>query len=105
MLKSPTSVTQANMQADGHEAAASGVAAPEQTRRPSVSEAVRNLNDYVQQLNRTLQFSVDEASGRTIIRVMDAETREVIRQIPPEEVVALARQLETGAGGLVEERA
>ena len=75
------------------------------TRMPDVSEVVSSLNDYVQQVNRTLQFSVDETSGRTIIKVMDAETREVIRQIPPEEVVALARHLDEGAGALVQERA
>ncbi len=101
MLKSPT----APPKAGGRTVAAGGEAVPAQSPPPSLSEAVSNLNDYVQQLNRTLQFSVDETSGRTIIKVMDADTREVIRQIPPEEVVALARHLGDGRGGLVKERA
>ena len=54
-------------------------------------EAVVNkLNDFVQQVNRELNFSVDEHSGRTIIKVVDSATNEVIRQIPPEEVLSVA---------------
>jgi flagellar protein FlaG len=55
--------------------------------------AVRDLNDYVQNLQRSLQFNIDEDSGHTIIRVVDANTDEVIRQIPSEEVLALARHI------------
>lgn len=58
-----------------------------------VSQVVSDLNDYVQSVGRDLQFQVDEESGRSIIRVLDSQTREVIRQIPPEEVLALARTL------------
>lgn len=58
-----------------------------------VAEAVSNLNDYVQVIRRELQFSVDRESGRTVVTVVDAETGEKIRQIPREEVLALARHL------------
>lgn len=67
--------------------------------------AVKRLSDYLQRVRRELQFSVDETSGRTVIRVIDAETDEVIRQIPPEEVLALARYLESGEPRLVETKA
>lgn len=59
-----------------------------------LAEAVSDLNDYVQSIQRDLQFSIDEASGRTIIKVIDSESKEVIRQIPPEEALSLARNLE-----------
>lgn len=58
-----------------------------------VAETVANLNDYMQDIRRSLQFSMDEESGRTIITVIDAETKEVIRQIPSDEVLALVRRL------------
>ncbi|MDX5385836.1 MAG: flagellar protein FlaG [Marinobacter sp.] len=58
-----------------------------------VSQAVSDLNDYVQSVGRDLQFQVDEDSGRSIIRVLDSQTQEVIRQIPSEEALALARTL------------
>ena len=58
-----------------------------------VDRAMKRMSDYIQTVNRNLQFTLDEESGRTIIRVIDAETDEVIRQIPPEEILALARHL------------
>ncbi len=41
-----------------------------------------------------LEFSVDKETGTTIIKVLDVETGEVVRQIPPEEVLAFMRQFE-----------
>jgi len=58
-----------------------------------LSSAVENLNQYVQAIRRELEFSIDENSGRTVIKVLDAETKEVIRQIPAEEVVSLSQNL------------
>lgn len=60
----------------------------------AVYEAVRNVNEYVHNVQRNLQFSVDEASGNTIIKVIDAETDEVVRQIPSQELLALASHLQ-----------
>lgn len=61
--------------------------------RKAILSAVKNLNQYVQAIRRELEFSIDENSGRTVIKVLDAETKEVIRQIPPEEVIVLSRNL------------
>ncbi|WP_456415119.1 flagellar protein FlaG [Thiolapillus sp.] len=58
-----------------------------------VSEAVGKLNEYVQTIRRELKFSIDEKSGRTVITVLDSQTKEIIRQIPPEEVISLSRNL------------
>jgi flagellar protein FlaG len=58
-----------------------------------VAEAVSNITDYVQSISRDLQFKVDEHAGGTIVTVLDHETQEVIRQIPSEEVVAMARHI------------
>ncbi|WP_456406940.1 flagellar protein FlaG [Thiolapillus sp.] len=66
-----------------------------------VSEAVSRLNDYVQTIRRELKFSIDEASGRTVITVLDAQTKEVIRQIPPEEVVSLSKNLEKKESAII----
>jgi len=65
----------------------------EQVTQEKVSEAVGKLNEYVQAIRRELKFSIDEKSGRTIITVLDSQTKEIIRQIPPEEVVSLSRNL------------
>jgi flagellar protein FlaG len=58
-----------------------------------VEEAVVKLNDYAQSVSRQLQFSVDEESGKTIVKVIDAETGETIRDIPPEEILKMQNQL------------
>ena len=58
----------------------------------AVTAAVREINDYVQNLQRELNFSYDEGAGRTVIKVTDSDGK-VIRQIPPDEALALARRL------------
>jgi len=58
-----------------------------------VGEAVENLNQYAQSVQRQLEFTVDEESGKTIIKVIDAETGETIRDIPPEDVLNMQKKL------------
>lgn len=70
-----------------------------------VKEAVNRLNQYVQTLRRDLQFRVDEDTDRVIVTVTDSETHEVIRQIPAEEVLAVAKSLETMQGVLMDTKA
>jgi flagellar protein FlaG len=89
-------------QAKREDAASAGAAAPAQgIARAQLERTVEGLNESVQSHHRSLRFSVDEDSGRTVIRVVDPTTDEVIRQIPPEEVLDLARHLEDSAGALL----
>ncbi|NQY25775.1 MAG: flagellar protein FlaG [Piscirickettsiaceae bacterium] len=59
----------------------------------SLQDAVAQINDHVQNLQRSLLFTVDEESGKDVVTVLDSETDEVIRQYPSEEVLVIARQL------------
>jgi flagellar protein FlaG len=61
--------------------------------KSALNQAVSKLNDHVQNIRRTLSFSISETTGRTIIEVYDSETDELIRQIPPEQTVKLAENL------------
>jgi len=65
---------------------------PESTKE-DLQSAVSKINDYVQNIQRSLQFTVDEGSGRDVVTVLDTKTEEIIRQYPSEEVLAFARQL------------
>ncbi|MEZ5529429.1 MAG: flagellar protein FlaG [Porticoccaceae bacterium] len=68
----------------------------ENTSLPSEEEivqAVTQIADYVQSISRDLQFRVDEQIGTTVITVVDSKTDEIIRQIPAEEAVSLARYI------------
>ncbi len=66
----------------------------------SVEKKVETLNSHVQNLQRDLRFSIDAESGRTIIRVIDRETREIIRTIPPEDISVMAQSLDRHTGVL-----
>ena len=59
-----------------------------------VERAVQHLSELMSENQRSLRFQVDELSGRTVITVLDAETNEVVRQIPPPELLAVMRHLE-----------
>ena len=83
--------------AEAATAAAASKQAQPQAVMPKLEAAVSKLNDYVQSIRRTLSFSIEESTGRTVIKVYDAETDELIRQIPPEETIKLAEVLENTA--------
>ena len=56
-----------------------------------IEQAVTEINEYVQSIQRDLHFSVDEESGLTVVRVRDKESGELIRQIPEDVFLNLAR--------------
>ncbi|KYC29572.1 hypothetical protein ACY05_01745 [Sterolibacterium denitrificans] len=60
----------------------------------AVEEATRQVAELVQSRASNLVFSLDDDSGKTIVKIVDAQTDEVIRQIPSEEMLALAKSIE-----------
>lgn len=58
-----------------------------------LEKAVSRLNDYVQSTQRDLKFSMDDETGQTVITVVDSFTSEVIRQLPDQVVLDLAKKL------------
>ena len=56
----------------------------------SVAQAVQKIVSYGESLGRSLAISVDERSGDFIVKVQNASTDEVVRQIPSEEVLRIA---------------
>ncbi|MCG5494660.1 flagellar protein FlaG [Ectothiorhodospira variabilis] len=71
----------------------------------SVDAAVERINEFVQVVQRDLQFTVDDSTGRTVVKVMDSQSEEIIRQLPPDEILAVAAHLEEVRGLLVKEKA
>jgi flagellar protein FlaG len=64
----------------------------------AVKAAAKQIDSYLKSVGRNLDIHVDRDTGRTIVQVRDAETGDVIRQIPNEETLRLARSLgESGA--------
>lgn len=79
--------------------------AQKQPSSEQVQKAVENLRQAVQSSSANLQFSVDGDTGKTIIRVVDGDTKEVIRQLPSEEVLQLAKSLDKLSGLLLKQKA
>lgn len=63
------------------------------------------LETYLRSIGRSLQFSVDSTTGRTVVSVRDATTGDVIRQIPSEEALRLAQALGSQPSALVDTEA
>ena len=80
----------------------------EQRENTSVTEELNSelthLNDYLEQhANRRLSFFVDDETGKQGVRVIDAQTEEVVKQIPPEEILEIAKRLKEQLGILLDE--
>jgi flagellar protein FlaG len=65
----------------------------QEKNQKDLDQAVDKLNDFVQNLQRDLQFSVDEKSGEMVVKVIDTASQKIIRQIPSEDALKLARSL------------
>ncbi len=76
-------------------------AAPKTVDKAAMREAIVIANKAMQSLEYGLEFSMDNESGEMMVRVIDRATREVIRQIPSEEMLAIARALDRLRGLLV----
>jgi flagellar protein FlaG len=66
-------------------------------KKEDFNTAINSVNDYVEMFNNKVSFSIDEKS-REIIHVYDNETGDLIRQIPPKEMIELVDKLEEIAG-------
>jgi len=74
----------------------------DETRIERIAEAMDN---YVKSVQRDLNIRVDHDTDKVIVKVLSRDTGEVIREIPPEELLRLASRMEEMAGVLINERA
>ena len=76
-------------------------AAPAVESASAVHEAVAAINRAAKSLNNSIQLSLDDRSAQPVVRVIDSETGQLVRQIPTEEVLELRRALDRIAGLLI----
>lgn len=102
------------------------VPVPNPTREPQTDNTIENLENIVTPprekldseilekiaeeinsdfriFNTALSFSVDDATGITVIKILDRESEKVIREIPPSEMLKLAAKLADIIGRIVDE--
>lgn len=68
----------------------------EQASSEELKLATDNINKAMQQSNQNLQFefSMDTDTKKTVVKVVDRQTGEMVRQIPSEETIAIARSID-----------
>jgi flagellar protein FlaG len=64
-----------------------------QSEQDQLKMAVQEIEKFVQSVKRNLEFSIDEPSGKVVVKVIASDSGEVVRQIPNEEVLRLANSL------------
>lgn len=73
--------------------------------RDQVDQAMQEMKKALTPVARNLQFSVDDETGRTVVKIVDSTTQEVIRQMPSEELLAITRALDKFSGLLLKQKA
>lgn len=67
--------------------------------------AVEEINRTIQVFARDLEFTVDPQTHNTIVKVIDRQTKEVLRQMPSEEALAIAHALDKLQGLMIKQKA
>jgi flagellar protein FlaG len=76
-----------------------GTAPPPKSREPDPAHqqnarAMRQLEEYLQAHDQSVRFQVDQQTGLTVVHVYNKASGEVVRQIPTEVIVRIARFLQ-----------
>lgn len=61
--------------------------------RAELEQAVQDIQAFVQSSQRNLEFSIDDSTGKVVVKVIATESGEVIRQLPTEAALKLAQSL------------
>ena len=75
-----------------------------QPTREVVAQAAEQLQSFVKSMGRNLNFSVDQTTGYHVVRVVNPETNEVIRQLPSEELLRIAQNMASLQNALVSQK-
>ncbi|HJV73628.1 MAG TPA: flagellar protein FlaG [Noviherbaspirillum sp.] len=70
-----------------------------------LNEAVKQINETLKKMSQNLEFSIDSDVHRTVVKVVDQQTNDVIRQIPTAEALEIAKALDRVQGLLIRQQA
>jgi flagellar protein FlaG len=82
-----------------------GTNAVQQPSSAQLAEAMRNINKALESMSSELEFTVDNDTKATVVKVIDRQTKEVIRQIPNEETLEISKALDKLQGLLIRQKA
>ena len=70
-----------------------------------LEKGIEKINQSIKIFNTKLSFSIDKPTGRTVIKISDRETEEVIREVPPMEFLKIAARLSEVFGLIIDQKA
>lgn len=76
-----------------------------EANRQELEDAVKQVNDFLKPINNSIQFNLDDDTGKTIVKVIDLATKDVIRQFPSEEMLSIAKAIDKMKGLLIQQKA
>ncbi|WP_372833834.1 flagellar protein FlaG [Pontibacterium sp.] len=104
-VQQPDQAQQAKQVAESEARAKASIQETEDISAEQLQDAIDRLNELMKDGQRSLAFSVDKEQDEVIVKVMDVKTNEVIRQIPNEEALKFAKNLEGVLGVIFNDRA
>lgn len=103
-------VEQAHLQRQGVAAETQSMARPREAwveprvEAADVENAVSDLNAAFKYVNERLEFSVHEETNRIMVKVYDKDTDEVLREIPPEQILDMVAEMQKFVGLFVDKK-
>jgi len=82
-----------------------GAVSQEATAPADVRELVDKTNSMMKNMNVGIELSIDTQDGDMVVKVIDVETRDILRQFPSEEMLAMSRAMEKMQAALVKQTA
>ena len=92
-LPEPAVVKKKVEQGKSQETPEAAASKKEPVSKPEIDVAVESANEIGQMLKRKLNFSIDERTERVVVKIVDEESGEVVRQVPPQEMLRIAAHL------------
>lgn len=59
----------------------------------NVADAMKTISEFINMPVRTVNFTQDDGSEKTVIKIFDSESNELIRQFPSEEILSIAQRI------------
>ncbi len=101
VVAAPSKPVTGDMLPEVPQAAAKQVVAQQQFSAAQMKHVVDNINKALKQSARNLEFTVDTDTEKPVVKVVDSETGDVIRQIPSEELLSISRAIEEAQANLL----
>jgi len=100
---SPTAVAAVN--ASANQQASQNATQQKKSTQQELQDSLKQLNDVAKMYSSKLEFSVDKETNIQVVKVVDQETHQVIRQIPSEDAIRIAKAIDDFKGLLLKDKA